>query len=231
VPDSPFLMADLEGILALRFDLDGTAISSTNLNAEGWKHAGNRYGVEITPEMLMKQKGMPGILAAKMMLPDHLHHLADEFRLTKKAYIESVDNMSGLTICPGFLETYDKLASLGKSVGVFTLGSTNYLNNVITALPDLAIIRDNAVTSNMYTEKKPHPQGLLLSLNGNHKFEPSQSVYIGDAPNDYKCSQNAGTGFIFFLEKGEVRDPEMPGHIIPINDHRQIFDVVGEIYR
>ena len=59
---------------------------------------------------------------------------------------------------------------------------------------------DVVVTFEDTKKHKPNPEPLLLAAK-RLKVKPSEIVYIGDAPSDYKAAKTAGMKFIFYSKK------------------------------
>lgn len=106
---------ELNNIDGIIYDLDGTLINTGKLHEEGWKYAGDKFNVEITPsDMLNYQKGRTGIDAGSFMLKTDNIDLINKFRLTKKEYVNN--NLDHIEMFPNFFETYEKLLKNDKAV-------------------------------------------------------------------------------------------------------------------
>ena len=90
----------MKGII---YDFDETIISSGKLHESGWIHAGKKFSISITKEMLFNQKGMSDEGACMMMLPDNKKHFFAKFKSVKQEYV--IENIHQITIFPIALKT------------------------------------------------------------------------------------------------------------------------------
>lgn len=217
-------MKHLNGIEAVVYDWDGTAIDTEKLHAEGWKYAGEKFGAVITEQMLIDQKGRSGLDAAKIMLgEDTPRSILDEFRQTKKSYVE--EQIGNVELFPGFMETHDYLVEKGKLVWICTSAPIELIKPVIEAHPELRVFEGKMVLKGMYSEPKPSGEPILKTLEMMSGIKPQNAIYIGDAHSDYQSAVNANTGFVYYCPNAGSSDARIPQDVPHIKNHEELKEL------
>jgi len=212
----------VEGII---YDFDGTIIYTESLHEEGWKYAGSIFDVEITPQMLIDQRGCSGKDAARLMLPNERHGEADDFRDAKASYV--MEHLGDVAVHQGFIETYHVFNERGLVPWVCTSASMDFIEGVMRGVPDLRVLEGNIICKGMYERSKPYPDPLLVTFQ-KMSILPQRAVYVGDAHSDYVCAENAEAEFVYFCPANSVRDARIPIDVPHISDHKQLLDLLEE---
>jgi beta-phosphoglucomutase-like phosphatase (HAD superfamily) len=215
-------MQSLDGLMAFVYDLDGTVVESQHIHNEGWKYAASEFGIELTPKMLIDQKGMKGDEAAKMMLKIDDASLIQEFRKVKKQYV--ANHVGDMQLYPGFVDTVEFILTKDKHVWICTAASPPFVDKLMASIQNLAYFKNRIVTSDMYDKGKPNPEPLLKTLELIGGLKQSQGIYIGDAFSDYGCARNARTKFCYFNPAEDSWDERIPSNTMAIQKHTDLCD-------
>ncbi len=213
-------MKKIKGVI---YDLDGTLISTEALHEKAWMHAAGQHGFLISDQMLVDQRGMTNLDAAKMMLAEEKQYMAEQVVETKASYVRN--NLQGASLIPGVTETLDVLSADGRDVWICTSGPQGFVEGVFQVVPELQRLKGKVVWREMYAKGKPAAEPLLVTLQ-RMNLVPDEAVYIGDAFHDYESSRNAGVRFFFFLPKGAQEDPRIPESIPRISSHQELLSQI-----
>ena len=183
----------------ISFDLDGTLV-----------HTVPEYRYEIVPRVV---KELGGKIDDKRHIDKFWFEsgrdevIKNHFGLEPAAFwalfrkTDSADKRSPHTRAYDDAErTFRKLKSVGKIVSIIT-GAPHYLAQMeISKLNDAPYDFYLSVTDSEFIEK-PNPESLLFVIE-KLKFEPKETVYIGNSNEDAYFAKNAGVDFIY-LERRE----------------------------
>ncbi len=182
----------IKGII---YDLDGTIIDSASLHEQGWKAAGKKFNIKITPKMSLDQKGRTNEDAVSMMLPKNKLSLSKEFIKAKEQFV--IDNLKNVTFLPGFTEAIPLLKSRKLKLWICTSSKRSFIQAVLRKVPSLKSFKNKIVYRELYQQGKPSPEPLLLTSK-KMKLSSKDCCYIGDAEADYHAALNANMNFVFF---------------------------------
>jgi len=197
-------------MMAVIYDLDGTAIDSASIQEDAWKYAAKVCKVSVTEDMLIRQRGMQDREAARMM-----GHDSAEFVSQKKKYIDV--HIGEAKLSPGFAEAYEELRKLGVSVCICTASDEILVKRILHIIP---VPLKNIVYSGMYANGKPDPEPLFVTCRM-LELPPSECIYVGDAMNDYLAAKNAGMKVVCFGENKAI-----PKDVTRISDHMEILKMI-----
>jgi len=93
-----------------------------------------------------------------------------------------------VALIDGARELLDALHARGVATGIVTSGSRD---RVLRELDTHRFAFQECVFGCDVTEKKPHPEGLLLCLD-RLRVVPDEAVYVGDSPEDVAMARAAG---------------------------------------
>lgn len=217
VTDAAKNMNKIKGVI---YDLDGTLISTEALHEKAWTHAAGQHGFSISDQMLIDQRGMTNLDAAKMMLPEEKQYMAEQVAEIKASYVRN--NLQGVSLIPGVIETLDALSADGRDVWICTSASRGFVEGIFHVIPELKRMEGKVVWREMYAKGKPAAEPLLVTLQ-RMNLVPDEAVYIGDAFHDYESSRNAGVRFFLFLPKGVQGNSRIPESIPRISSHQDLL--------
>lgn len=169
-------------VRAVLFDWDGTLVDTAEASFRCYVRMFAELGVAFDRETYARTYSpnwyhtfrMLGIAEERWAHADArwLAHFADE-------RVELID---------GARELFDALTSRGLATALVTSGSRD---RVRRELDEHALPMHACVFGCDVTEKKPHPEGLLLALERLH-VHAHEAVYVGDSPEDVAMARAAG---------------------------------------
>jgi HAD superfamily hydrolase (TIGR01549 family) len=93
----------------------------------------------------------------------------------------------------GVHEALERLSKAGYALGLVTAGDRGVVEDQLERL-DLAAMIQVRVCGSDDVAAKPHPDPLLLALEGlGMRDRPSAAAYVGDAPDDMRMARAVGT--------------------------------------
>ncbi|MFH1509778.1 MAG: HAD-IA family hydrolase [Candidatus Nealsonbacteria bacterium] len=211
-------MKKIKGVI---YDLDGTIILTQKLHEDAWIYAAEKFGISLTKEMSLNQRGISNEVSALAMLPNNKNNLINDFIKAKNNYVK--DNIGQVTIFPNIIETIEKLINRDINVWICTSANKGFIKKVLNILPSLK--KYNIIWRELYEEEKPSPEALNLTIK-KMGLDNNQVIYVGDALNDYNTSINARVEFIYFCPKENTKDVRMPNNIFTISNHKDIFNLL-----
>jgi len=207
------------------YDLDGTVLDTNQLNEDAWVHALKPYCITPTREQFLFQRGRPGEVCSRHMLPDHLQQYANEVLRQQLRYVEERYDL--VTVFPGFWEAYTPLHEKEKKIFICTSAPRERISLLLQHQPPFRQLQDHFVCRGMYAHGKPSPEPLLVTSE-RMGLKPSQLIYVGDAESDYRAAVAAGMNFIYFCPAKEQQDPAISLSVSTINQHEDILSLLGE---
>jgi len=183
---------------AVIFDMDGLMLDTERPMVTFWCEAGEKYGWDIKPELVIKTLGIDKEGSIQIFInelgPDFPYEaIHDEFAMMVRERFAD-----GIAHKPGLLSLLDHLAALGIPIGVATSTKRE------TALWKLGIAgvldRFAAVTcGDEVSRSKPAPDIFLLAAKRLGK-EPSECVGFEDSPAGLKGLHSAGIRSVFIKD-------------------------------
>jgi HAD superfamily hydrolase (TIGR01549 family) len=173
---------------AVIFDLDGTLVDSLpaiyQANVEVLAELDvpfdvGRYRAAYVPDwrLMYSRLGVP---------PEHLERAGTRWRELYAAAVAPV----------AFAGVHDALARLSKAgyaMGLVTAGDRDVVEQQLARL-DLARFIQAMVCGTDEVAQKPHPDPLLLALEGlGMRDRPGDAAYVGDAPDDMRMARAVGS--------------------------------------
>lgn len=203
------------------YDLDGTIISTIGLHERCWKRAARHFGVILSPQMLLDQKGMTEDAAAIMMLGKKYSDIGSSFVRIKRMFV--LESVKEVKPYKSFIKTMGMLEKKGLKVWVCTSVFKKFVKEVYSHFKELNPLWHKTIAREDYKEGKPSAEPILLTLK-KMRLKPSETIYVGDAYSDYKASKNAGCRFVYFC-RGE-RDKRIPKNVPGIRLHTEIIKLL-----
>ena len=168
-------------IKSLLFDWDGTLVDSALLGLAAFERTFSQLGVVFAHD-IYEAKYSPNWYSTyeALGLPRDLWQTADDL------WIRHYGDQSA-PLLEGVGETLLTLRSKGYQLAVVTSGNRIRVCREVeqSVLTDaFAVI----ICSEDITNKKPHPEGLARAI-ADMNVDPSQCVYVGDAPEDIEMGR------------------------------------------
>ncbi|MBU1976015.1 MAG: HAD family phosphatase [Nanoarchaeota archaeon] len=220
-----------KNIKAIIYDLDGTIIDSEKLHERAWASTGKQFGIEVTPQMLLDQKGRPDDATSLAMLGQDRTHEIEEFRLAKLGY--SMKGLKQDIVFSNFSEAVQGIEAKKIITWICTSAYEAYTRQALDTIDDLHRYKDKTVWREMYGKGKPNPDPLLVTMEmiveseKLSELKPEECIYVGDAYSDYGAAKAAGMGFIYYLPDPENDDSRIPQDVPRIRDHNEIVGLVN----
>ena len=167
---------------AVLFDMDGTLVDSTAVVEEVWGEFAARYGLDIA-EILRTSHGIQAADTVRRFAPAG----ADIVALTAELGAMERVRTAGIVAIPG---AADLLRSLPTQAVALVTSADRTLADIRMDAAGLAMPA-TAVTADLVTQGKPHPEGYLKAA-GLLGVEPEDAVVFEDAPAGIAAGVAAG---------------------------------------
>ena len=172
-----------QSIRALLFDWDGTLVDSAHLGLAAFEKTFSELGVVFAHDVY-EGKYSPNWYSTyeALGLPKDLWQVADDL------WIQHYGEQSAPLI-EGVGETLLALQTKDYQLGIVSRGSRSRVSREV----EQSVLKDAfsiTICNEDIVNKKPDPEGLVLAMRGMN-VEPSQCVYVGDAPEDIEMGQRA----------------------------------------
>ena len=167
---------------AVLFDMDGTLVDSTAVVEQVWGEFAGRYGLDIA-EILRTSHGIQAADTVRRFAPAG----ADVVALTEELGAMERVRTAGIVALPGAAAL---LRSLPAEAVALVTSADRILADIRMAAAGLAMPAA-AVTAEIVTRGKPHPEGYLTAA-GLLGVEPQDAVVFEDAPAGIAAGVAAG---------------------------------------
>ncbi|MDR7160860.1 HAD-IA family hydrolase [Arthrobacter sp. BE255] len=193
---------------AVLFDMDGTLVDSTAVVEQVWGEFAGRYGLDIA-EILRTSHGIQAADTVRRFAPAG----ADVVALTEELGAMERVRTTGIVALPGAAAL---LRSLPAEAVALVTSADRILADIRMDAAGLAMPAA-AVTAEMVTRGKPHPEGYLTAA-GLLGVEPQDAVVFEDAPAGIAAGVAAG---IRTVAVGPNTGP-LPDGVLHIPDYRAV---------
>jgi HAD superfamily hydrolase (TIGR01549 family) len=178
---------EFEKIKAVIFDLDGTLLDSFAVHYEVYEIMFAYFGIRIEKENFLNSYSPNWYETYKAMgLPKDKWDAANELWLKEASKREP-------SIFPETVKVLNRLQRRF-SLGLVTSGSKSRVEKDLVR-NDIKKYFLTIVTGDDIQNPKPHPDGLEIAMR-DLGVNPKDTVYIGDAYDDFKMAEKAGVAFI-----------------------------------
>ncbi|WP_457965634.1 HAD-IA family hydrolase [Arthrobacter sp. D1-29] len=167
---------------AVLFDMDGTLVDSTAIVEQVWSEFAARYGLDFA-EILRTSHGVQAGDTVRRFAPAG----ADVVALTAELGAAERVRTAGIVALPGAAELLRTLP--GDAVALVT-SADRILADIRMEAAGLAMPA-TAVTAELVTRGKPHPEGYLQAA-GLLRVEPAHALVFEDAPAGIAAGLAAG---------------------------------------
>lgn len=197
---------------AVLFDMDGTLVDSTRIVEQVWGEFALRYGLDPA-EILRTSHGMQSIDTVRRFAPPGADVVALNAELAAMERVRT----DGIVPLPG---AADLLRSLPGSAVALVTSADRILADIRMDAAGLAMPA-TAVTADLITHGKPHPEGYLRAaeLLG---IQPADALVFEDAPAGIAAALAAG---IRTVAVGPNTGP-LPDDVWHINDYSSVLTTV-----
>ena len=193
---------------AVLFDMDGTLVDSTAVVEQVWGEFAGRYGLDIA-EILRTSHGIQAADTVRRFAPAG----ADVVALTEELGAMERVRTAGIVALPGAAAL---LRSLPAEAVALVTSADRILADIRMDAAGLAMPAA-AVTAEMVTRGKPHPEGYLTAA-GLLGVDPQDAVVFEDAPAGIAAGVAAG---IRTVAVGPNTGP-LPDGVLHIPDYRAV---------
>lgn len=214
-------------IKAVIFDCDGTLLDTERIYMSTWSIVGERYGYEISEEMLAKTRGRSGDAAKKIILD----YMGEEFPLQMFNDIRATMNEEVFyqtpreqLIKPGVLKLFEWLKEQGIKIGVASARryekTSEHLKH--TGLFDKAEV---VLGRDLVENSKPAPD-LFLKAAEVMGVTSEECIVVGDTPADLNAACAAGMKMAFVPDSISADEEIKKKAYVILN---QIDELIGVI--
>ncbi|MBQ9565810.1 MAG: HAD family phosphatase [Synergistaceae bacterium] len=178
-------------ITSVIFDMDGLMFDTEALNLRGWRAAGEKYGYEITPEVMLPCVGTDVPTTRRLMMerlgPDFDFYTVREDRIAWSfAWIEE----HGVPERPGLRELLSWLDGTGIKRAIATASQRRLVDFYMAHL-SVPLRFDAIVSWHEGLRGKPHPD-LFLAAAEALGAAPGECVVLEDSHNGIRAAHAAG---------------------------------------
>jgi HAD superfamily hydrolase (TIGR01509 family) len=190
-------------ISAVLFDVDGTLVDTTYLNAVTWWEAFRQYGHHVAMARIHRAIGMGSDkLLDHLLPPDRDRTVDDEIRSAHTALYAPY--WPRLRAFDGAADLLRACANRGLRVVLASSANEREMGALRNAL-DAEDVIAAATSSGDAAESKPAPDILQIALERSG-VTPEAAVFVGDTVWDVQACQKAGLACIAFLTGGSGRE-------------------------
>lgn len=193
---------------AVLFDMDGTLVDSTAIVEEVWGEFAARYGLDIA-EILRTSHGVQAADTVRRFAPAG----ADVAALTEELGAMERVRTAGIIALPG---AADLLRSLPAQAVALVTSADRTLADIRMDAAGLDMPA-TAVTADLVTRGKPHPEGYLMAA-GLLGVKPDDAVVFEDAPAGIAAGVAAGIRTVAVGPNAG----ELPAGVLHIADYRAV---------
>jgi HAD superfamily hydrolase (TIGR01509 family) len=197
-------------ISAVVFDLDGTLVETFRIYGDVYRKTFARATGKILTDAEIFSLGPAAepLTIQKVVGETKLKRYMDFFCEQYEAELVK----SSRLVYPGVAELIEWCAQRGMALGIYTNKSQRTAEMTLARIPFARHFR-SVVTANHVSEPKPHPEGVIQSLEL-LKAAPHETLYVGDWPVDVLAGQRAGvrTGLALWGHS-DLQHPD--GHHLP----------------
>ncbi len=175
-------------ISALVFDLDGTLVETFRIYGNVYRKVFARATGRILTDAEIFSLGPAAepLTIQKVVGATNLQRYMDLFCEQYEAELVKSSRLA----YPGVAELIEWCAGRRMALGIYTNKSQRTAEITLARLPFARHFR-SVVTASHVSEPKPHPEGVIQSLQV-LKAEPRETLYVGDWPVDVLAGQRAG---------------------------------------
>jgi beta-phosphoglucomutase family hydrolase len=186
-----------EKIDCLIFDLDGTIADTMPLHIEAWIEMGNKYGAQLTADMINTYAGSPTSKVIQILNEEYGWQMEVEEGAAHKSELFSSKLDQVDRIHP--LEPIWEIAERYKGIKPLCIGTGSGRANAHKTIRLLGAegFFDYVVTATDVQNHKPHPETFLLSA---HQFNvaPNRCLVFEDGQLGIDAALNAGMHALFY---------------------------------
>ena len=178
-------------IAAVAFDLDGLMFNTEDIYDDVLDEMLTRRGHSFTRELKIRMMGLPGPLAAQVLIEAHaLDESPDQ--LLEEAHQLLAEALPGrLRPMPGLLELLNEIESAGLPKSVATSSSPVFAEAAL-AIGEITERFDFVLTAEDVENGKPHPDIYIESAH-RHGVEPASLLVLEDSVTGSRAAAAAGT--------------------------------------
>jgi HAD superfamily hydrolase (TIGR01549 family) len=204
----------VEGITAILFDWDGTLLDSFPSSYEASMAVFRHFGIQVDRERFSTTYNPNWYQTYRSIgLPEESWKEAD--RIWRAAYSREQPDLFSFT-----RSTLEILRSRGYDLGLVTSGDRERVSLELDRYGLMEVFSASVFCEDT-EEKKPHPEPLRMALSRMDK-KASESVYVGDRPEDIIMGREAGA-FTVAVKSDFVTHHELetasPNWILPDAGH------------
>jgi len=205
-------------IRAVLFDFDGVIGDTMSWHLAAWKEVLAAVGIELKPEMVLRNEGRPAgeiakIIADTVGVPLSVQQ-AEEIARRKNERFRHIHRASA---APGALELVAELKRRGVKVALVT-GTERA--NVTAVLPQqLIAMFDAIVAAGDAARGKPHPDPYLLAAQ-RVGVPPAQCLVVENAPAGIQAARAAGMTCV--AVRTTLKDDDLLGADCIVSDLRAL---------
>ncbi len=203
---------------AVIFDIDGTIIDSVDMHIEAWKRTFERFGKEVSYELIRPQIGK----GADDMLPvffsnDELHRFRrdlEQYRgdLFEREYLPKVKAF------PRVRELFERIKQEGKKISLASTAKEKEIN-IYKEIARIKDLTDSDVCSEEVKKSKPHRDICAVALHKLGNVDPDRVIAIGDTEYDAEAAGKINVRAIGLLCGGGNREELHRAGCIAIYKH------------
>ena len=189
-PFSPFLCKQIQHVMALIFDMDGTMVDNMMTHHRGWQKTLAQYGLDLTLEEVMATCHGKNLEIIEKLFPGK-YSRAEQERISseKESWYRSIF-LPDLRLLPGLAELLETAKAAGIPMGI---GTAAPRANVDWALENLGIRHyfQAVIQGDDVDLGKPHPE-VFFKVADRLGAPYGECLVFEDSPTGAKTALNAG---------------------------------------
>lgn len=205
-------------IRAVLFDFDGVIGDTMPWHLAAWKEVLASVGIELAPEMVLRNEGRPAgeiakIIADSVGVPISAEQAEDVARRKNERFRQ----LQRARAAPGAIELLTELKQRALKVALVT--GTERANVSAVLLPQLMSMFDAIVAAGDAAQGKPHPDPYLLAAR-RLGVPPAQCLVVENAPSGIQAARAAGMACV--AVRSTLSEEYLSGSDVIIRDLRAL---------
>lgn len=188
------------------FDFDLTMADTLDASAMSYADAYATLGLKFDKRETVRHLGIP-VEVTFDEITDGVKNDGRYQKFLDAFYLSLKESFHTVTLYPDVLAAFERIKNGGAYVAVVTNRTKPTMRTVYDKYPGLEKVVATTVTGDDVERRKPFPDPLITCMQ-RLGVSPDQTIYFGDAKNDFLSANAAGVKFIYVDRTGYVNEAD-----------------------